>query len=105
MSNEIKKSDTQTQREAEIWVKRQYDRHIKNKFKWLDSDAVTKYHKKFEASNKSAAIQRHLMNELMNIYGVTDSEAINILRGFNTSDYLNKYERIRTLTPVKKLSK
>ena len=84
-------------------MKQQYDRHVKHNFKWLDSDAVSKYYKKFTNSNKSAAIQKQLMDELMNIYGITELESVNILRGTNTGDYLNKYERIRTLTPVKKL--
>lgn len=101
MLDEIKKTDEQVQREANKWVKQQYDRHIKHNFKWLNSNTVEKYYKKFADSNKSAAIQRQLLDELMNIYGVTDLEAINILRGTNTGDYINKYERIRTLRPVK----
>ena len=88
------KSDPQT------WIEKQHDRHVKNGFKWLDFKAVNQYYKLYASSNKTTGIQKALCDELTQIYGVTEVEALNILRGFNTEDYINKYERIRTKTSV-----
>jgi hypothetical protein len=85
---------------AKEWVHKQYDRHIRNDFQWLDSDAAHKYHKIFMETNRDATSQRRLADELMKIYGVTDIEAINILHGRNVGDYISKYERIKDRIPV-----
>lgn len=82
------------------WVQKQYERHIKNGFRWLDSDATSRYYKKFMDSNRDTTSQIRLSGELMKIYGVTEVEAINILHGKNIGDYINKYERIKNRTPV-----
>ena len=85
---------------AKEWVNKQYERHIRNDFQWLDSDATHRYHKKFIETNRNASSQRRLADELMRIYGVTDIEAINILHGRNAGDYISKYERIKDRIPV-----
>ena len=41
-----------------------------------------------------------LMSELMEEYGVTQVEAINILNGYHIADYVNKYQRIQNLIPL-----
>ena len=82
------------------WVNKQHEIHERNNYKWLDSDAASKYHKKYMETNRDAASQKRLSDELRKIYGVTDIEAINILNGRNVGDYIGKYERIKTHTPV-----
>ena len=44
--------------------------------------------------------RRRLCLELQNVYGLTELEATNVLNGRNVMDYVYKYERIRTLTPI-----
>ena len=44
---------------------------------------------------------RELGEELQKKYGVTELEAINILRNYNVSDYVNKYYRIKNLIPLR----
>lgn len=55
-------------------------------------DIAADYRKK--ASGKSLNEIIELRNELMEIYGVTELEATNILNGFHTADYAKKYEDI-----------
>lgn len=86
------------------WVNKQHERHVRNNFKWLDSDTASRYYKKYMETNRDAASQKRLSDELRKIYGVTDIEAINIVNGRNVGDYINKYERIKTRTPVLKKS-
>ena len=42
---------------------------------------------------------RRLGEELQDLYGVTEIEAVNILKGFHIKDYVNKYDRIRRGIP------
>lgn len=44
--------------------------------------------------------RRRLCLELQKVYGLTELEATNVLNGRNVMDYVYKYERIRTLTPI-----
>lgn len=46
------------------------------------------------AMDKDFEERWQLRNELMQKYGVTELEAINILNGFHVNDYVNKYELI-----------
>ena len=86
--------------DPKTWVEKQYGIHKKNGFQWLDSKVVNQYYRLFENSNRTIRVQKALCDELIQIYGVTEVEAMNILRGCNVGDYINKYERIRTKTPV-----
>ena len=44
--------------------------------------------------------RRELYDELRRIYGVTVVEAVNILNGYNISEYVEKYQRIENIIPV-----
>lgn len=76
---------------------------IGHKGKWLTMEAVEEYQRlasKLTDSNMLAGERRKLCMQLMEEYGVTELEAINILNGNRASDYVTKYERIRTQTPL-----
>lgn len=45
--------------------------------------------------------RRKLCKQIMEEYGITEIEATNILNGYCAYDYIAKYERIRTQTPLK----
>lgn len=72
---------------------------------WLTYDAAASYRKKAEAlgyGNSELTGERFsLYKELQEKYGVTQLEAINILNGRCISDYVEKYQRIKNLIPLK----
>ena len=67
----------------------------KHKGKWLTWDAVNEYRRRAQNLKKSSGEitkdLRLLVLELMDEYGVTEIEAINIVNGYNTADYVQKY--------------
>ena len=67
----------------------------KYKGKWLTWDAVNEYRRRAQNLKKSSGEitkdLRLLVLELMDEYGVTEIEAINIVNGYNTADYVQKY--------------
>ncbi|MBQ8279061.1 MAG: hypothetical protein IJZ23_04395 [Roseburia sp.] len=78
---------------------------LKNhKGKWLTEEAVREYQKRakaiFGAERECVRERRTLCVQLMQDYGITELEAINILNGYRANDYIAKYERIRTQTPL-----
>ena len=93
-----------TQKEADDLVLKQYERHIKNKYQWIDQEIADLYRKKslMFASEGSGGRQKTgiLKKELQEVYGLNEVEAVNLLSGYHISDYVNKYERIRTKTPL-----
>lgn len=80
--------------------------YMQHKGEWLTREACEEYRKKAEAINKNDPqdVDKHkeLRLELERRFGVTQIEAINILNGFNTGDYVNKYTRIMNRTPINK---
>ena len=72
--------------------------------KWLDEDGVIKYQKLAQklrdADPQLAGERRKLAIQFMDEYGITELEAINILNGHRAGDYIAKYQRIRTQTPL-----
>ena len=91
---------TRKERDQE-WLKRKLEYH---KGKWLTMDAVHEYQKKakeLEGTDGQMTGERfRLCRQMMDEYGVTEIEAINILNGYHTADYVNKYHRIRYQIPL-----
>lgn len=82
-------------------VEREHNRH---KGDWLTSEVARKYAAKswvyrILESNQYCGKVREIGEELQMLYGVTETEAINILFEHNVSDYLNKYFRIQHMLP------
>lgn len=91
-----------SRREKELqYLKQQFDNH---KGDWLTMEGVNKYR---QLANKINSIDSQLVGErsalchqMMNEYGITELEATNIINGYNASDYVRKYERIRHQIPL-----
>lgn len=75
----------------------------KHKGEWLTYEGCNYYREKAKKYNKinsqDAGPKRELRLELQNRYGLLDIEAINILNGFYTSFYVDKYRRIKECIP------
>lgn len=72
---------------------------------WLTAEVAKKYETKSWVwravyDNQYIGELRRLGQELMDRYGVTELEAVNILNGRNVMDYVAKYDRIRKLIPM-----
>lgn len=79
---------------------------LKNhKGKWLDEEGVKKYrlmdNQLFSTTREMTGERRKLCQQMMEEYDITEIEATNILNGYWANDYIAKYERIRTQTPLK----
>lgn len=85
-------------------VRAQHRYHEDHGYKWITNEIVEEYQKKFRVAlqNGENEVDTEMMYrlELKNIYGLTDLEAINILRGYHTRDYIAKYKRIEELIPI-----
>ena len=73
---------------------------------WLTEEVARKYSAKswiYRVANGNQYIGKvkEIGDELRKLYGVTELEAINILAGKNVSDYVSKYQRIKSLIPRK----
>lgn len=81
--------------------------HDHHRGKWIDADAVRKYQAKswifreYEG-NQYCGMVRKIGEELQEEYGVTETEAFNILleKNTNVKDYLAKYYNIEHLIPA-----
>ena len=71
---------------------------------WITKEACEEYHlaamKASSSDPQDIDKRRELRFELQSKYGLTEIEAINILNGNNVTDYLNKYQRVMTRTPL-----
>lgn len=87
--------------EYKKWLKKSLEYHHG---KWLTMEAVLYYRKlgaKLQDFGKNMSGERKkLCLQLMDEYGVTEIEAFNIVNGNGGMDYVAKYERIRTQTPL-----
>ena len=76
----------------------------RTKGRWLTIEAVEEFQrlaKKLQDINgQLIGERRKLCERLMKEYGVTELEATNIVNGNSVMDYLKKYDRIRTQTPL-----
>ena len=72
---------------------------------WITADVARKFeakswiYREFYGHQYIAEV-RKIGEELQKEYGVTELEAINILKGHNVKDYLNKYYRIQHKIPL-----
>lgn len=72
---------------------------------WVDKEVIEEYRKKALAignPNNVGAMKR-LCEELQHIYGLLEVEALNILNGYNISDYITKYYRLQHRIPTLKI--
>lgn len=71
---------------------------------WLTKEACEEYQALAKKANSNdpqdIEKRRELRMELQSRYGLTEIEAVNILNGNNVIDYLNKYSRVMTMTPL-----
>lgn len=71
---------------------------------WLTKEACEEYQALARQANSNdpqdIEKRREIRFELQRKYGLTEIEAVNILNGNNVSDYLNKYNRVMTRTPL-----
>lgn len=91
-----------TSKSPEEIVAEQNSRH---KGDWLTYEVAAEYHKKAVSlgygNNELKGERFRLCKELQEKYGVTELEAINILNGRCITDYVEKYQRIKKLIPLK----
>lgn len=79
--------------------------NMNHKGRWLTMEAAKKYEMKSWVwrciyENQYIGKLAEIRRELMENYGVTELEAVNILNGRNVKDYVAKYDRIRNMIPV-----
>ena len=90
------------------WLQRKFQTH---KGKWLTAEAVREYQERAsklpDTHQQIVKERRMLCRELIEEYSLEEVEAINVINGKKADDYIAKYERIRTQTPlmIKKESK
>lgn len=82
------------------------EEHRLHKGEWLNAEVARLYCEKawvylMLSAGQYVGMVRELGEELQKKYGVTELEAINILRNYNVSDYVNKYYRIKNLIPLR----
>lgn len=75
----------------------------KHKGDWLSAEAAADYQRRAArlstAGSQDTGARRILRRELQEKYGLLEIEAINILNGFHTSFYVEKYRRIQNCLP------
>lgn len=81
------------------------ERELKyHKGKWLTDEVVIEYQKRVRelegTEEQITGERRKLGQELMEEYGLLELEAVNIISGNGTKDYINKYQRIREQRPL-----
>ena len=81
------------------------EQNSRHKGDWLTYEVAAEYHKKAVSlgygNNELKGERFRLCKELQEKYGVTELEAINILNGRCITDYVEKYQRIKNLIPLK----
>ncbi len=84
-------------------IERLMNEHEKHKGLWLTSEAVAEYQKRAHRvstiGDQDTGARRALRKELQEKYGLLEIEAINILNGFHTAFYVEKYRRIQSCIP------
>ena len=91
----------------EAWAEKLYwakDKKLRHQGDWLTMEVAEKYRRlaaPFLAFFDGQYIKtvRELGKELQEKYGITEIEAINILRGYYIHDYVDKYYRIKNIIP------
>ena len=101
---EVKIIDLEVKRSWDEAVKEAEYLKAKHKGEWLTMEVAKKYRQlaaPFVAFYDRQNIEtvRELTEELKDIYGITELEAINILNGYHIRDYVEKYYRIENCIP------
>lgn len=81
------------------------EQNKKHEGQWIDENIAKSYADKALAylalyNGQYIGRVRELGEELQRIYGVTELEAINILRNEHIDDYVRKYYRIKNMIPL-----
>lgn len=88
------------------WV---HDKFNSHQGEWLTKDVVEEYQKRAKGiqntSEECIGERRKLCWELIEKYGITEIEAINIINGRYAMDYVNKYERVRERKPIERIAR
>lgn len=75
-----------------------------HKGEWLTMEAANDYYKRAceirNFTGEDTNEFRKLRIEFQERYGLTELEAINILKGHYAADYVNRYYRIKNLIPL-----
>jgi len=78
--------------------------YINHKGGWLTDEVVAEFQKLAvklpHEEGQAIGEKRKLCIRLMEEYGVTELEAVNIINGNRTSDYVTKYHRIQNQIPL-----
>lgn len=79
--------------------------NYRHKGDWLTKDVADFYSKKGSIlllieGGQNVRTVRQTVNELIEKYGVTEVEALNILKGCHVNEYISKYDRIRRMIPM-----
>ena len=84
-------------------IERLINEHEKHKGLWLTAEAVAEYQKRARRvstiGDQDIGAHRALRQELQEKYGLLEIEAINILNGFHSTFYVEKYRRIQNCLP------
>lgn len=85
--------------------KRVCDEHNRHRGRWLTTEIAEQYAAKSWVyrvceGNQYCGKVREIGEELQELYGVTEIEAINILFEHNVVDYVNRYYRMKNKIPV-----
>lgn len=71
---------------------------------WLTEEVVEEIQRKVRelegTDNQIIGEKKKLCQKLMKEYGVLELEAVNIISGNRTKDYVNKYQRIKNQIPL-----
>lgn len=85
-----------------IRLRRAYESH---KGEWLDLESAYEYAKRAEKlppnGGQDTGEWRRLRMELQERFGLLEVEAFNILRGVHIRDYVDKYQRMMKMIPLK----
>lgn len=85
-------------------VEAQHAYHIEHAYEWLTDESVgecrRKYGSALQRGENEVDAEMKCRMELQQIYGLTELEATNVLRGYHARDYISKYRRIRELIPI-----
>lgn len=73
---------------------------------WLTLEVARKYAARADLfrelyENQYIGYVRQMGMELRDKYGVTEIEAINILNGYHIAEYVEKYDRIKNMIPLR----
>lgn len=92
-------------RKDESWVLTEYEKHGNRK--WLETEDVNVYAAEGAKIRSPLFVgeRKQLCLKMVEIYGITEQEALNITNGYGGRDYVRMYYRIRNLLILRKIEK